>query len=1293
MAVGSTTLAIASWSGTEYCARNLAAGGFVGRIRSILVTAVLAVTAVGVVAVPAAHAVGGTISGVVRDTAGIPIAGATVFTQVQPNSFNFPNFSATTDAAGNYTISGLGPATWKVVAFAPGFAIRWGNASTFDAGASVVITANEFVGFDVTLPRKTASVSGRVTDPAGNPIADLTVGSRFNGGILPSFIPGFDQSGYFAFGKTDADGRYLFTGLAPMNFTVNFSPMAFGPTGPPPPSPYLEEWYLDSHSPATATPVELAEGVETTGIDAQLDLGATISGRVTDANGNPVAGVNVFSPANIDTGGTTTDANGMYTLIGIPPGDLAFVEAYIEDPRFLPSWYGGANFDTAAHLQIGLGQVIEGIDIQLQTPGEVNVAVFRPDGSLAPSVFVPCIAPGVPIVVPHPAQGFGPLVQCSSGGQVTVSSSPGGASRIPVGTYNAISAEGIGTFGVTTLNPSAVASFTLTADAPIDCVFTLGGTASCSPSDPATNDGDGLPPVVEDGAPNNGDGNSDGIRDAQQSNVSSLPAAVGGGYVTLAVPASLQISGALVSPQPPATQPFETGSIGITVQGLPIGGTADITVLRTVGGTATELWAFNHQTFKYSAVPAEFSGSTITAHIIDGGDFDSGNSPGPFSSPPDGAVTVFMTPVIPDRTPPTISCPSPDPVFAVSQFTATITATVTDSGTGVVVPPPSFPPIPPFPGSPPVPPFTQSVPTFVAGPGSVTFTASDRAGNTATATCSYSVIEDGDGVPPSAEPGDDNGDGIADAIQSNVAKASDFFVGVNSVVIASPPGTQLTNVSLQSSLFFSPPPGQTLDSGVVSSTISNLSPGQNINVDLIQTAARGTTFLQFTGFGWIALPATFNGQRLTVSVTDGGRGDNDGSVNGSISFSGAAATGETTPPTITCGLTPTFRQNQQFASVSATVSDAGSGVASPFLLLPADTSVLGTHSVTFVAFDLAGNEATQSCDYIVFDDGDGVAADVEDAAPNNGDGNLDGIPDSLQSNVASLPTPIGGGYTTILSFFGDVLTDVSATDFAGTPAVPSSIRLESGLYRFTVHASFAAVPLLRTSGSANYVLVSPIDGTWQQVSSFLNDGGFGDADGVVNGQISYVVAPATVDSTPPTITCPTAPSFILNQPGATLSASVFDGESGVSSPSVIVPLATSTVGTNSVAVTASDLVGNTTTVSCTYNVGVKLDRLSSPNPAVTTNVKGGRPVPIRWRAVDFNGRPVTDPNHFLGITLSGASCTKGRDADLDSVRDRGLRYLGNGQWEFDWTPPRTKGCYVLQLSLAGASKTARVSVR
>lgn len=90
-------------------------------------------------------------------------------------------------------------------------------------------------------------------------------------------------------------------------------------------------------------------------------------------------------------------------------------------------------------------------------------------------------------------------------------------------------------------------------------------------------------------------------------------------------------------------------------------------------------------------------------------------------------------------------------------------------------------------------------------------------------------------------------------------------------------------------------------------------------------------------------------------------------------------------------------------------------------------------------------------------DKDGVGTDIEDDAPNNGDGNDDGCPDSLQSHVASLPNAVDGTYVTIAIVLAGTycdgnspiwlqyvegIADPSEIDWIGTPI---------GLFGYEVH--------------------------------------------------------------------------------------------------------------------------------------------------------------------------------------------------------------------------------------------------
>ncbi len=70
------------------------------------------------------------------------------------------------------------------------------------------------------------------------------------------------------------------------------------------------------------------------------------------------------------------------------------------------------------------------------------------------------------------------------------------------------------------------------------------------------------------------------------------------------------------------------------------------------------------------------------------------------------------------------------------------------------------------------------------------------------------------------------------------------------------------------------------------------------------------------------------------------------------------------------------------------------------------------------------------------DDGDGVPVEVEDNAPNNGDGNDDGTPDLLQPLVTSLPSATGQGYVTVVTSGGGCTQNMNVQTAVASPADP-----------------------------------------------------------------------------------------------------------------------------------------------------------------------------------------------------------------------------------------------------------------
>ncbi|MCA9427700.1 MAG: FG-GAP repeat protein, partial [Candidatus Omnitrophica bacterium] len=171
-------------------------------------------------------------------------------------------------------------------------------------------------------------------------------------------------------------------------------------------------------------------------------------------------------------------------------------------------------------------------------------------------------------------------------------------------------------------------------------------------------------------------------------------------------------------------------------------------------------------------------------------------------------------------------------------------------------------------------------------------------------------------------------------------------------------------------------------------------------------------------------------------------------------------------------------------------------------------------------------------------DGDGVAGVVEDAGPNAGDSNEDGIPDRNQANVASLPNAEDGRYVTVIVPGPSALTGVKAMSVDSfTPAPPEGIDIPLGLFEFNITgvspggSTTAELILPDTFYPSTYfkygqTQVNPnshwyeflYDGSTgadiagNRVTLHFNDGGRGDNDLTADGVIKDPGGPAVVIS-------------------------------------------------------------------------------------------------------------------------------------------------------------------------------------
>jgi len=200
--------------------------------------------------------------------------------------------------------------------------------------------------------------------------------------------------------------------------------------------------------------------------------------------------------------------------------------------------------------------------------------------------------------------------------------------------------------------------------------------------------------------------------------------------------------------------------------------------------------------------------------------------------------------------------------------------------------------------------------------------------------------------------------------------------------------------------------------------------------------------------------------------------------------------------------------------------------------------------------------------------GDGVPDEIEDNAPNGGDGNNDGIPDSEQAYVASLPNAVDGEYVSVVSPSETALENVQAV----SPAYPpEGVEFPVGIFEFTVSGveigGSTIIEILLPAGVPveSYYKYGPTTGDltphWYEflydgttgaeilsdrVILHLVDGQRGDDDLVANGEILEPGGPSPSLNTTPvaTITQPTSGFVVSVGTAAEFEGTIYDPDEG-----------------------------------------------------------------------------------------------------------------------------------------------------
>jgi protocatechuate 3,4-dioxygenase beta subunit len=385
---------------------------------------------------------------------------------------------------------------------------------------------------------------------------------------------------------------------------------------------------------------------------------------------------------------------------------------------------------------------------------------------------------------------------------------------------------------------------------------------------------------------------------------------------------------------------------------------------------------------------------------------------------------------------------------------------------------------------------------------------------------------------------------------------------------------------------------------------------------------------------------------------------------------------------------------------------------------------------------------------VIVDDDDGVSSEDEAGAPNNGDGNADGTPDNQQNSVASVEDPsianpddTGSNYVTI-----SATTDISGggsgpapltnvTLIEPTTAPPPGATPQSSLLGFQATGLLpgGTVTLriyLPQSANSYYKLV---DGNWVDATSLATfdvdptvhggvqrwgvtlrivDGGFGDDDDV-SGSVTDPGFFAKTERIAPTITIVgvepgqvfvvgdlIAPECVTtdDDSGVATAASLEVTEIGTDPPDGVGGFLATCSG-------AVDSAGNVAAdVSLTYDVrystvdGFFTNGSAAVSPAVNLG-KAGRTYPLQWTLASADGSLVTDIDAVTNWSVFDVSCEfiTGETEQLPSsisTESSSLSVSAGGQFKLNYKTTKSPGCRIILIKLIdGGSAFARFDLR
>jgi len=319
---------------------------------------------------------------------GVPDARVQAFSIA--NTSGISRGEAMTDAMGEFTLENLTPGEYNVLAGAKGY--RSGHTPRQKTGSDNVI---------IELA-KNADVCGRVIDgQSGAPVASFTCRLRTNNGpgvatSLTEYVENFN----------DPSGEFCMTGIPQGSFVIEASAPGF--------------------APSFSAPVTVTVGQNPPPSTVRLTKGGTISGRIVDGAGKPVARARITThdkewmdddfnkmlgdsyPSDVTQVDVRCGEDGRFSLKGMRP---EVYQMNIRAPGFT-RW-------VRTDIVVSEGQVTDLGDIKLASGGTIR-------GTLLDAAGLPLVGGSIHVVADDGREGIGYTTKSGAGGKFLIMNvSPG----------------------------------------------------------------------------------------------------------------------------------------------------------------------------------------------------------------------------------------------------------------------------------------------------------------------------------------------------------------------------------------------------------------------------------------------------------------------------------------------------------------------------------------------------------------------------------------------------------------------------------------------------------------------------------------------------------------------------------------------------------------------------------------------------------------------------------------------------------------------------------------------------